>query len=175
MTKHEDTMFLKAIFLLPMLLGYGDALAEWRVRIFDRLEPDQVSETAPITIGGVAQTISISNTTPSAYAEFNCPNGRWPYSLQTRTGYYNQQGKLVFVSDQGSGTLNCIGNGDLELTWDNSLNPPFFTLQNYAIEKPQEPIEAPSQTYIPQCRLERRMTASYTNSAGNWSLVTVCD
>ena len=99
MTKHEDTMFLKAIFLLPMLLGYGDALAEWRVRIFDRLEPDQVSETAPITIGGVAQTISISNTTPSAYAEFNCPNGRWPYSLQTRTGYYNQQGKLVFVRE----------------------------------------------------------------------------
>lgn len=55
--KHADTTFFKAIFLILMLLGYVEAMAEWRVRIFDRLGTGQVSETATITIGGVAQTV----------------------------------------------------------------------------------------------------------------------
>lgn len=133
--KHADTMFLKAIVLVLMLLGYGEAMAEWSVRIFDRLGTGQVSETATITIGGVAQTINIGKTIPSAYAQFNCPNGQWPYSLQTRTGFYNQQGKLVSVSGQGSGTLNCNNvTSDLELSADFSVNPVTISLQPMPIE-----------------------------------------
>lgn len=134
-TKHADTPFLMAICVILIFLGYGEALAaEWRVRIFDGLGTGQVSENATINIGGVTQTIHINKTTPTAYAQFNCSNGQWPFSLDTRTAFYNQQGRVFFASGQGSGTLNCNGNYDLEMTGDYSVNPASVTLQPRAVE-----------------------------------------
>lgn len=105
---------------------------QWRVRIIDKLGDGQINETTTITIGGVAQTIKINKATPNAYVEFTCPNGMWPYSMRTTTGLYNQQGKLVFASGQGSGTVNCNGDGDLYVAGDYSVHPVTMMLQSYA-------------------------------------------
>lgn len=87
----------------------------WRVRIFDHLGKGQHNETTRITIGAATQTIIINKLNPTSFAEFSCPTGVWPYSLQSRIGLYNRQGKVVFKEGRGRGKINCNGNGNLRL------------------------------------------------------------
>jgi hypothetical protein len=106
---------------------------QWKIRIFDRLGTGQVHETAVISIGNAKQTITISKTTPTVYAEFNCPTGSWRYAIKTITALHNGQGKLVVVSGEGTGTLNCNGDGDLDIAGDYSVTPVAVTLQRLAL------------------------------------------
>lgn len=102
----------------------------YKIRVFDRLGQGQISDTVTITIGGIAQTINLTRAKPSAFVQFTCPHGDWPFSIQSTTSFYNQAGKLVSLNGQGFGTVTCTSDGDAEIAWDPSRNPAAVWLQS---------------------------------------------
>jgi hypothetical protein len=147
---------MKASFIICLLLKHSGALAE-EIRIFDSLGPEKVNEVVSITLGDDIKTIEINQENPQEYAQFACPNGKWPYSVETTTTLY-RDGKSFLVHGRTSGLMDCNGNVDFDLIGDYSLYGVLITLQNKQITV------SPPDTYQPT---EDNQTDSNDESAGN--------
>lgn len=112
-------------------LSYGAQQRKWTIRIFDKLGSVKVNEAVSIKLGDERKSIIINQAIPQAYAQFDCPNGSWPYSVETFTSVA-KEGNSYSVRGRTKGVIDCNGNVDFELIGDYSLYGVLLTLQNIA-------------------------------------------
>lgn len=128
LTPYEGDVLLKCI---AEKLKDDAQKQTWTIRIFDKLDTGKVNEEVSITLGDQTKSFTINQATPYVYTQFDCPNGSWPYSVETFTSVA-KEGSSYSVRGRTKGVIDCNANVDFDLIGDYSLYGVLLTLQNKA-------------------------------------------